>query len=757
MNNGDDVIKITGTIENVRYFKEEWGIIEVSVNSVKSGKPKTNKSNRLIAKGTMPTPIEGNEYLITAAYVTHPTFGGQYDIISICQSANFETNDAKGQKKFLSALYTPQQIENMYEALDNPYDVLKNSDSQELVKVKGCGLKTAERWISKFQENLALSFVLTELDDYNLTNLMINKLVKAYKSPELVVEKVKNNPYILCNDIEGIGWKTADKIAMKSGMDEFDVKRISAYINKYLTDCGNSGYSWITADELMGRLLDVFGDEIPDKNISESIHFIEDKLWWNEDKSKIGLKLYYDIETKIAKELIRIRDAESNVYYKDWETTVKGIEQCQGWNYTDEQKKGIKKALDNNIVLIQGLAGTGKSTLVNAIIQVLKGYRYVQCALSGRASSRMAEITGEEGFTIHRLLGYPQGDKNGFVYHDECPLNQDIIIIDEVSMIDSFLFYYLLRAVRDGAKVIMLGDPGQLESIGSGNIIHDVFNSGEIPTVSLTQIHRQASSSAIITESIKIRNGVQLIEKNWVGTETRGELQDLTLNCYSDITNTFYNVMQTFSAQYSNKDFDIMQNQIIVPSKERGTASVYELNNAVQELYNPADGSKKEYTVRNVDNPYVLREGDKVINMVNNYKTSPMIYNGNMGILRAIKTDYDEAEDKMVDVLIIDFQGIGRVSVPKEYWRNIQLGYAITVHKSQGSQWNNVIVGVDFSSYSLLSRELLYTAITRSKKHCTLIAQTGALRMAIGKEGVSTKQTHLKECLYEVAHPKLIF
>lgn len=187
----------------------------------------------------------------------------------------------------------------------------------------------------------------------------------------------------------------------------------------------------------------------------------------------------------------------------------------------------------------------------------------------------MAEITGEEGFTIHRLLGYPQGDKNGFVYHDECPLDQDIIIIDEVSMIDSFLFYYLLRAVRDGAKVIMLGDPGQLESIGSGNIIHDVFNSGEIPTVSLTQIHRQASSSAIITESIKIRNGVQLIEKNWVGTETRGELQDLTLNCYSDITNTFYNVMQTFSAQYSNKDFDIMQNQIIVPSKERGTASVF--------------------------------------------------------------------------------------------------------------------------------------------------------------------------------------
>lgn len=757
MSKGGNTIKITGTIENVRFYKEEWGIIDVTVNTVKSGDPKVNKFNKITAKGTMPQPIVGNEYIITAEYVTHPKWGGQYDIISICQAVNLGSGDKKEQKKFLTALYTPKQLEAMYDALDDPYEALKSNNAQELVKVKGCGMRTADKWITKFHENLALSFILTELDDYNLTNRMITKLVEVYKSPELAVEKIKNNPYILCTEVEGIGWKTADKIAMKGGMEEFDVKRIAAYINKYLSDCGNSGYSWITSDELMGKLLEVFGEEIPDENISESIHSIEDKLWWNEDKSKIGLKVYYNTEMNIAKELIRIRDAESRIIYRNYENTLKRIESEQGWSYTEEQKQGIKKALDNNIVLIQGLAGTGKSTLVNAIIRVLGGYEYVQCALSGRASSRMAEITGEEGFTIHRLLGYPQGNKNGFMFHDECPLEQDIIIIDEVSMIDSFLFYYLLRAVKDGAKVIMLGDPGQLESVGSGNIIYDMFNSGEIPTVSLTQIHRQASASAIITESIKIRNGTQLVEKEWVGVETRGKLQDLTLNCYSDATNTYYNIMQAFSSQFYDENFDIMQYQIIVPSKERGAASVYELNNTIQELYNPANKFKKEYTIYNKDKPYVLREGDKVINMVNNYKTKPMIYNGNMGILKAITTEYDDAEDKMVDVLIIDFQGIGEVSVSKEYWKNIQLGYAITVHKSQGSQWDNVIVGVDFSSYSLLSRELLYTAITRSKKHCTLIAQTGALRMAISKEGVSKKQTHLIQCLYDVAHPKLIF
>ena len=748
-----EIIKVTCSVERIRFYKNEWGIIECSINKIKEGTPKLDRNGTAIFKGVMPQLQEKNLYNITAEYVEDPKWGNQYNILSIFIALDFGTGDPEGQKKFLSSIYTPLQVTNMYEALDNPFKVLKDKDVTSLVKVKGCGMETADRWIRKFEKHVGEAQIYTELEDYNLTTNMIKKLMDRYKSPELVIEKVKNNPYVLCNEVKGIGWKTADKIALEGGIGEFSTKRFAAYIIHYLDEVGENGCSWITPDELMGAILEGVGEEVPDTNVTEAIHELGEELWWNDDKSKIGLRRYFNIEQKIAEELLRIRDAESKIIYKDWEDTIKHLEHKQGWEYTDEQKNGVKTVLDNNITVVQGLAGTGKSTLVSAMIEVLRGFSYVQCALSGRASSRMSEITGQEGFTIHRLLGYPLGDKQGFVYHDENPLPYDIYILDEISMVDAYLFYYLLRAIPNGAKLVCLGDPGQLESIGCGNIAHDMINSEEIPTVTLTKIHRQAAKSAIITESIKVRNGQQIINKDWVGTETRGELQDLNIDCFSDKTNTFYKIIQAFSTTMVQDNFNIMETQIIVPVKNNGAACTYELNNSVQELYNPEDKNKREYNGFSNGKPYILREGDKVMNVVNNYKTSPPIYNGNIGIIRSI--NYDEGLDE--EVMLIDFKGIGAVKVPKDSWNNIELGYAITVHKSQGDQANHVIFGIDFTSYSLLSREMIYTGITRAKKKCDLIAQTGALRMAISKEGVSKKQTHLQQCLYDVAHPKLIF
>ena len=1081
-----DIIKVIAEVERIRYYKNEWGIIECSIDpkKIKEGNPKLDKNGMAIFKGVMPQLQEKNIYNITAEYVDDAKWGGQYNILSIFTALDFGTGDPEGQKKFLSSIYTPLQVTNMYEALDNPFKALKDKDVSSLVKIKGCGMDTADRWIRKFERHIGEAKIYTELEEYNLTTNMIKKLMDRYKSPELVIEKVKNNPYVLCNEVKGIGWKTADKIALEGGIGEFSTKRIAAYMVHYLDESGENGCSWITPDELMGAILEGIGEEVPDANVTEAIHELGDELWWNEDKSKIGLRRYFNIEQKIAEELIRIRDAESNIVYKDWEDTIKHLEHKQGWEYTDEQKSGVKTVLDNNITVVTGLAGCvdcdteyfngtewkkiseyqkgekvlqyntdgtaelvtperyikqpseclyhfetkygldqtlslehnvvyvtskgnlysqpfsvikerqenkgffgkfitsfkysgeginltddeirimvaimadghfnektkntnssiykqvrinlkkdrkkqrlekllnnlcldyikvdstiedfhtyyfespllekhfpqdwyqcnlhqlqiifeevlywdsnykkkncfsttsksdadfiqfvfsalgyratillqdrvgqtykindkeyirqskeyevtytkrnliemchdhredhtmtpivpvkpsdgyeycftvpshmlvlrrndkifvtgncGKSTLVSAMIEVLRSYSYVQCALSGRASSRMSEITGQEGYTIHRLLGYPLGDKQGFEYHDENPLPYNIYILDEISMVDAYLFYYLLRAIPNGAKLVCLGDPGQLESIGCGNIAHDMINSEEIPTVTLTKIHRQAAKSAIITESIKIRNGQQIINKDWVGEDIRGELQDLHIDCFSDKTNTYYKIVQSFVSLMANKDFNIMETQIIVPVKNNGSACTYELNNSIQEMYNPEDRSKKEHSGFSNGKPYILREGDKVMNVVNNYKTSPPIYNGNIGIIRYI--DYDEDMDE--EIMLIDFKGIGEVKVPKESWNNIELGYAITVHKSQGDQANHIIFGLDFTSYSLLSREMIYTGITRAKKKCDLIAQTGALRMAISKEGVSKKQTHLQQCLYDVAHPKIIF
>lgn len=1091
MSKDKNLLRASISVDQTRYRKDDFAIILCSIYELKdnSAEPQYSSYNQITIKGTMPSLKEdGTLYNIVAEYVHDEKYGDQYNLVSIVPSIEFGENDPKGKKQFLLSIFTELQVQEMYEALDDPFTALKEGNAAELVKIKGCGMKNAAIWSDKFNRNLGMAKIFTELEDYELSNNMIEKLIDKYKSPELVIEKVKNNPYILATEVKGIGFKKADKIALAGGLDEYGPERIGAFIVYYLEECGENGLSWIESDHLCGAILDALGEEVPDINISLAIQSLGEKLWWSEDKERIGLRRYYDIEHKIAEELIRLRDAESRVTYDNWQEQVNKLEQSIGIEFTDEQRAGIESGLNNNVTVITGLAGcvdcdteffdgtkwkkisefeegdmvlqynsdgtselvkpllyykhpkeylwhfetkygldqclsenhncvlispkgvvkkeqfssimkrhnerkfydrficaftyngpginlsddmirmcvacsadggfnynikhsdalmynrarfnltkprkiqriielaqkaglkyevvnynktkqinskdiyvympfrfkvfppewyqcslhqkriiaeevmfwdaryektndysttikenadfvqfvfssigirtnisiqdrrgqtkeidgkqykrksieytihaahspytkitsdkrkgsknteinqyktkdgyeycfsvpsemlilrrnnkifitgnSGKSTVVRGILSVLKSYDFCQVALSGRAASRLTEITGKEGATIHRTLGYPLGDKQGFVYHDENPLPYDLYILDEISMVDSFLLYYLLRAIPSGSKVYLLGDVGQLESIGAGNIAHDIIDSGEIATVFLTKIHRQAAKSAIVTESIKVRNSQQLVDKDWVGTETRGELQDLTIKCFSDKSNTYHEIVRTFKRYYESDNFDIMETQIIVPIKSRGDANTRKLNNAIQEIYNPDPmNHKMSYQIYKDGATYTLREGDKVINKVNNYKTNPFIYNGNMGILERIA--YDEDMDD--EVMVINFKAIGQVKVPKKYWKNIELAYAITVHSDQGSEHDNIIFGLDFASYSLLSKELVYTGITRARKKCELIAQTGALRMAIATEGVSKKQTHLIECIQEVAHPKLTF
>lgn len=751
--NKNGLLRFICTVEYVLYYKDQFGIASCSVDEVKEGKFK-NPKEYITIKGQMAEPKVGYGYYVTAEEVEDPKYGTQYKIQSMCSSTIFDINDKVGQKKFLRAIFTERQVENMYAALPDPFKTLEEKDFKSLVHVNGCRIKTAVRWCNVFDENYSIGKILTELSDYSLTNHMARKLVERYNSPDLVIEKVKNNPYILCTEVDGIGWKTADKLAQDGGMHPHSKERIKAFIRMYLDTVANEGCSWIDPDELMGAILDNLGDDVPDAPITEAIRDLGNRLWWNEDKTKIGLKKYYTIENQIAEELLRIRDAENEFEFSEWQDVVKRLEGVQGWEYTDEQKKGIQTALENNVVVIHGYAGTGKSTLVSALVNILKDYSYVQCALAGRAAARMAEITGTEGYTIHRLLGYPLGapEKGCFAYHDENQMPYQIYIVDEISMIGAPLFLSLVKAIPSGAKLICLGDTGQLESIECGNVAHDMINSGEIAVVGLSRIHRQAAKSAIITESIRVRQGTQIIPKEWVGEEVRGELQDLKLECFSDASNTYYRVMKAFATAMNHPGFSIMETQVIVPVKNRGGACTITLNNAIQEIYNPPSPEKEEVYLTANGKTYCLRVGDKVMNTKNNTKIKPAIFNGNLGILKSFEID-DDGEEYMV----IDFLGIGEVRVPRKFWNSIELGYAITVHKFQGSQADHIIFGLDFSSYHLLTRELLYTAITRAKKYTELIAQTNALRMATVQEQVSKKQTHLQDLLYERAHPKLIF
>ena len=759
-------LKAVVEIENIRFYSRDknWGIVVCSIDKVLNGTPAFDDRKQITVKGVMAEPNIGGVYNLKGTLVNDAKWGMQYDIVSFCASVPLTTDDKTAQKKYISSLYTPREVEKMYHTLDNPYEVLYNKDTQSLVQISGCGLKVAHRWIHRFHTNLNIAKILLELPEYNLTNNMISKLLKKYSDPELVIEKVKKNPYALMEEVDGIGWKTADKIALDGGLSPWSEERIGGFIIYYLRQCGENGRSWIEPDELLGAILENLGEDVPDFNISITIQNLGDKLWKSDDKTKIGLMRYFNLEMRIAEELIRLRDAESKIdsqEYIGWEDKIKKQEELQGWEFTEEQKRGIELSINNNIMYISGAAGCGKTSLVTGFLKILGKYDTVQAALSGRAASRMAEITGEEGHTIHRLLGYPCNDdnaKNGFFFHQDNKMPHTVYVIDEISMIGLELFYYLLRAIPSGSKVLLIGDYGQLESIGSGNIAFDILHSESIPSVLLTKIHRQAAKSGIISESTKVRDGIQLVEKDWIGEEIRGELQDLKIKCFLDKSNTYYEVIKAFSKELNDENFNIYDHQIIVPIKKRGTCNTYELNNAIQELYNDnSDGKKAEVPTYRDGKNLILRVGDKVINRVNNYRTIPPIYNGNIGIIKRFEETYDEDTGKEHNYMVIDFDGIGEVKVLEEYWKNIDLAYALTTHRTQGSEWDTVIFGFDFSAFSLLTKELVYTGITRAKKKCYLIAQNKALRYATTHSEVKNKQTHLQRCLHDQAHPVFIF
>lgn len=774
-----DKIKCTIVPETIRHYNDEWmsGIVVASVKEVQEGKPALNRFGEITLKGNMPKPKVGEPYHLTAIEVEDPKYGKQYNVEIMSGIFNFDTNDKSGQRKFLSTLFTDKQVQAMYDALPNPFESFNQGKLGDLVQIKGCGMTNAVKWLDKFNQTLPLSKIYIELEDYGLTNNMINRLLKQYKSADLVIQKVKNNPYMLC-EVDGIGWLKADQIAMAGGIGEFSTNRIKAFILHYLEQEGMKGDSYVSCDELMGAIISTMGDEVPDSAIATSIHELGDKLWYNDTKDKMGLRKYRNLEESIGKHLIRLLKSKGDFKYDNWGDVIKHKEHQQGWNFTEQQVLGIKTVLENQVTMVTGSAGTGKSSIVAGMLAVLKNYSFAQCALAGRAAARLTEVTHQEGYTIHRLLAYPTIDeegKMGFGHNEKNPLLQDIIIVDEISMVDGFLFLNLIRAVKDGAKLILLGDIGQLESIGCCNIAYDIINSGVIPVVQLTQIHRQAQSSAVVTESRKIREGVPIIPRDWVGVETRGELQDMVVDCYSDKSNTFYKVMQYFSTELENIN-NIMDIQIIVPQKDRGGACTWNLNNAVQELYNPAEEGKDEIDVFYAKGKVgVLRIGDKVINTKNNYKTmlydpdyeptqedfdnieegyeitgkKTPIYNGSMGIVTEI--------DKKKGCIIVSFTDIGEIVIPRDHVKFIELGYANTCHKMQGSEAKIVIVGIDFDSYQSLNREWLYTAPTRAKQLCYLVAQNSALLYGISQSGVSTKMTHLVDVLNELMNPKLVF
>lgn len=721
-------------------------------------------------KGTTCTLEYGTTYKVFCKLAeTHEIYGDTYGLIYISKCIDISSKDK--QKEFLKNVLNENLVEKLFDEYDDVIKLLENRDVKSLMKIKGIGNQVALRMIDEYEESKDYSSIYMELGQLGFTHTFIKKLVDFYKSPDTVIDIVKNNPYDLLR-VEGIGFKKADEVACKVGITQYDIRRIKGFLLYYLNDQGEAGRSYLNYQDLMKALYDTLGF-VPEEIINVTAkQMIDNKdVVVLDNGSKIALKKFYDLEKNIMNELFRLQIGLVKVVENDsnkvnsihddyiprsfnignWETITENVEEKQGFMFTDEQRAAIKLSLDNHVMALTGGAGVGKTSTANGICSLYSGYSILACALSGKASVRITEATGLPASTIHRALGYQNGE---FMFNKDNKLAVDIVLIDEATMINGTLFLSLLEAIPTGAKVIIMGDVQQLTPIGNCQVFADILDSDVLPVVKLSKPHRQALRSGIIPTSIKIANQQQIFDGNYTGNAIIGELEDMELDISGKGNDESISdkIIKHFQVELE-KFHDIMEVQICVPMRLRGELSCYNLNSKIQSIYNPKLSNCNEIEIflekkNDEAKKYIIRVGDKVINTKNNYKcinsegdTTP-VFNGNMGIVKEIEKN---------GMCTIDFIGIGEVIFTKSDCKNLELGYACTIHKLQGSGFCSTIVGLDNSSYIMNNSELLYTAITRAKKYCVLIANNYAVVKSIQTKEVKTKQTFLKDMLLENA------
>lgn len=689
-------------------------------------------------------------YTITATQKYEEKFNEyQYEVVHVQEQR--ELNSAEEKRAFLQTFLTDKQVNSLYEAFADPFEVLENGDISELTgKVKGVGEKTAEKIMNKYLSSKELPTSYIELLSMGLTHNMIGLLKQTYTSTDIALGKIKDNPYVLAEEVRGIGFLKAQEIAEMVGIPKTDPRAVRAFILHHFSVIGESGHTYTTLDILEDDVVDKLGLEDIDV-LDEQLDILVDKglvkHFPSEDGDVFALRSNFLIEKEIARHIHRLLDGSNNIQLdKDVAMErIKEQEERQGYTFTNRQLEGVFAIMNNNVTIIRGWGGSGKSSSVAGVLACVQDveYSFVQTALSGKASVNLADITGQEGYTIHRLLEYnvanahPTSVGDGvsfFGKHEQSPLRCDMVILDETSMVDAKLFLDLIQAIPTGAKFVMLGDTNQLESIGIGNVMKDLIDSGVVPCITFDEIHRQGAKSGIIPTSIKISQGEKLYNNNHEGIELVGELKDLKTIAFScdkgDTKPSIDLIMQEFKAMYRESK-DISEIAIVLPTKSSGT-SCYKVNKLVQDLVLPRKrgegielGTTKE--------PYTIYKGDKVINLKNFRHLD--IFNGNMG--EVVDINHEEG------TVTVDFYNRGEKVFGEEEIQSLALGYAVTCHKCQGSTVPYLVYCIDYSHYTMLNKEQVYTGITRAKKKCSFIFETKALNKAITTSGVKYKRTFL--------------
>ena len=570
------------------------------------------------------------------------------------------------------------------------------------------------------------------------------------------VEKIEENPYVLVDIVYGISFNNIDKIAMQIGIPMDSDYRIKSGIKYALLASSYNGNTCVRKENLINyvsSILEVSEDLIENSlinlNVTSEIHIVEETLDGNGDVVEwVFLEPFYKAEKNIAERLIALRDSSNIKHIKGFEKEIRKNEEKLGIELSEKQFEAIKQINDNNVCIITGGPGTGKTTIIKCVIDLYKEHKkkVVLCAPTGRAAKRITETTGEEAKTIHRLLeiGKFEEDKLGSVDIDVAPVDGDVLVIDEMSMVDVFLMNYLVKAIYLGTKVIFVGDPNQLPSVGPGSILKDLIDSKQFATVHLDKIFRQAAKSKIIVNAHNINKGISFVGKKDYAEDANDDFFYLNELNQDKI---LYHVLSLCKDRLKNYgDYEFFKNiQVLTPTK-KGKLGTKELNKSLQQELNPKTDEAEEKSYGDI----VFREGDRVMQIKNNYdifwekgskdnlrtyEAGTGVFNGEIG--RVIKIDNKERQ------LEIEFDDGKIVWYAFSELDELEHAYAITIHKAQGSEFDVVVLVIPQASNMLLTRNLLYTALTRAKKLLIVIGNRNLIDFMVKNSEIKKRNTGL--------------
>ena len=736
---------VTGYIDHVIFRNEDNGYTVMVLKGME-------EERELTCVGTFPAITQGAAIEASGNYTTHPVYGKQFQISSYVEKM---PEDALAMERYLGS----GAIKGIGAALAGRIvrhfgsDTLRivEEEPERLAEIKGISEKKAHEIAIQIAEKSEMRKVMMFLQKYGISLNLGAKIYQKYG--DSVYSVLQENPYRLADDISGVGFKIADEIAYRIGIHTDSDYRIKSGLSYTLLQAGGEGHVYLPKEELFKRAEQLLGVDASymEKHLVDLS--MERKIIQKEEKGQVLVypAQYYYLELNTAR-MLRELDIDCPEDEERVERRISQIQKETGTVLDEMQEKAVKEAAGHGLLVLTGGPGTGKTTTINAIIRFFEseGAELRLAAPTGRAAKRMTEATGYEAQTIHRMLeltGMPEDDREGqpvhFERNAENPLEADVIIIDEMSMVDIHLMHSLLMAVTAGTRLILVGDENQLPSVGPGNVLRDIIRSGQFPVVELKKIFRQASESDIVVNAHKINRGEQV--------EINNKSRDFFFLKRYDadiIIRVVIALIQEKLPKYVEaKPFEI---QVLTPMR-KGLLGVERLNQILQRYLNPPDPSKKEKEI----GQGLFREGDKVMQIRNNYQLEwevrgrygiPVdkgvgVFNGDTGIIRMINEFAELAE--------VEFEDGRYAQYTFKQLDELELAYAVTIHKSQGSEYPAVIIPILSGPRMLMNRNLLYTAVTRARKCVTVVGSEETFREMINNEKQQRRYSSLDRRIQE--------